>query len=68
MEECKSFSKALKHNGVKDFLKQHNLSVFGLLETKSDENRLFNILKGKFKGWKVSYNFNLHEGGQIIIV
>lgn len=41
----RGFSKALKHDGVKDFLKQHNLSVFALVETKLDENKLFDIMR-----------------------
>ncbi|KAI5681853.1 hypothetical protein M9H77_03081 [Catharanthus roseus] len=64
----RGFSKALKHNGVQYFLKQHNLSVFALLESKLDENKLFDIMRWKFKYWKVAHNFNLHEGGRILIL
>lgn len=61
----RGFAKALKHKEVGKFLKAHNVSVFGLLETKFAENRLFEVMKWKFLNWKVVHNFQLHKAGRI---
>ncbi|KAI5657391.1 hypothetical protein M9H77_26184 [Catharanthus roseus] len=63
----RGFSKALKHKEVYRFLKENNIPVLGILETKLDEGRLFDIVSWKFKEWKVVHNFREYDGGRIVI-
>ncbi|KAI5652780.1 hypothetical protein M9H77_29967 [Catharanthus roseus] len=45
-----------------------NVVGFGLLETKLEEGKLFDIMKWKFREWKVMYNFNMHAAGRMVII
>lgn len=64
----RGFSKALKQKEVGRFLKEHKVSVFGLLETKLEEGRLFDIMRWQFQNWHVVHNFHLHKAGRMAII
>lgn len=58
----------LKHNGVKHFIKVHQLDVICVLETKLNREKLEKIMLRKFKGWCQFNNFDLHYGGRILLL
>ncbi|KAI3450765.1 hypothetical protein Pfo_007430 [Paulownia fortunei] len=59
---------ALKQNGVLNLIKQENLDVIGVLETKLNQQKLQRILSNKFWGWNVMNNFQTHRGGRILVL
>lgn len=64
----RGFSKALKHKIVHSFLKEHQLALCALLETKLEENRLLEVMQWNFTSWKGVHNFEEHEAGRIAIL
>lgn len=57
----------LKQNGVKSFMKKHQVDVMGVLETKLNLVKLNRIYRNKFQGWEQLNNFPLHPAGRILV-
>lgn len=60
MVECGRVFKSRKYKEMGRLLKENKVAVFGLLETKLEDGRLFDIMKWKYLNWKVVHNFYLH--------
>lgn len=58
----------LTQNKVATLCKQHNLALFGLLETKLRADRMSSMLFNKFKNWESHCNHEVVDGGRIIIL
>lgn len=56
-----------KQGGVFDLIKKHDVSIFGLLETKMRTNTLREIMSNKFSSWVFVHNFDHHVGGRIVV-
>lgn len=41
--------------------------VFGLMEMRLEDGRLFEIMKWRFKDWKEVHNFHLHDVGRMVL-
>lgn len=64
----RGFNGPRTQDAVVRFLKKHCIDIIGILETKIDElEDLHHILLTKFSGWRASHNFDLIEGGRIVI-
>lgn len=48
--------------------RQHNISLFGLLETKLKLDKVHTFMKRKFKTWKWCSNLDVVCGGRILII
>lgn len=46
----RGFAKSLKHKSVLSLLNRSYVAVFGLVKTKFEEGKLFEIMRWKFKG------------------
>lgn len=64
----RGFSKTLKHKIVNTFLKEHDLALLALMETKLEDGKLFEIMQLHFAKWKVAHNFDEHEAGRMLIL
>ena len=64
----RGFNKPLKQNGVKSFIKKHQVDVMGVLETKLNLDKLARVLKNKFQGWVQINNFDTHAAGRILLL
>lgn len=53
---------------MSSLLKEQNLDILGLLETKLDEITLRSILHYKFRGWNQINNFDTHVAGRILVL
>lgn len=52
---------------VLNLTKKHDISIFGVLETKLKESNLGDMMKNKFGGWNYAHNFTHHPGGRIVV-
>lgn len=58
----------LTQNKVADLVRQHNLTIFGLVETKLMLDRIHSFMHRKFRDWSWCSNLNTVEGGRILIM
>lgn len=64
----RGFNSPRTYEAVSRLLKKHNIDVIGVMETKIEELAdLHQILINKFGGWRASHNFDLIEGGRIVV-
>lgn len=52
---------------VLNLIKKHDISIFGVLETKLKESNLGDMMKNKFGGWSYAHNFTHHPRGRIVV-
>lgn len=64
----RGFNGPLTQNKVVTMCRQHNLSIFGMLETKVPVDRLGGIMYRKFIDWKYHSNHEVVQGGRIVIL
>ncbi|KAK4422081.1 hypothetical protein Salat_2159100 [Sesamum alatum] len=62
------FNRPLKHNGVSHLIKNNQLCLLGILETKLAASAIPRILSRSFPGWCHSDNFHTIVGGRILII
>ncbi|KAK4432867.1 hypothetical protein Salat_1048900 [Sesamum alatum] len=62
------FSRPLKHNGVAHLIKNNQLCLLGILETKIAASAVPRILSRSFPGWCQVNNFDMINGGRILII
>lgn len=58
----------LTQNKVAALCKQHNISIFGMLETKTRSGKIGDIMHSKFRSWSFLTNHDLVDGGRIVII
>lgn len=58
----------LTQNKVVSLCRQHNISLFGLLETKMKLERVFVFMNNKFRGWNWFSNHHMAERGRILVI
>ena len=63
----RGLNKAKKQEEVARFISNHNISLFGLLETKVKRNNLGRLYQNICPGWCFTHNLDWHKGGRIII-
>lgn len=54
--------------GVRSLVKEHNIDIIGLLETKLNDARLRNFVRFRFRGWNQTNNFAIHGAGRILVL
>ncbi|KAK4438304.1 hypothetical protein Salat_0164700 [Sesamum alatum] len=64
----RGFNRPLKHNGVAHLIKNNNLCLLGILETKLAASTIPRILHRSFPGWCQANNFDMITGGRILII
>ncbi|XP_074297523.1 uncharacterized protein LOC141628258 [Silene latifolia] len=64
----RGFNKPIKHSEVNLFLKENNVDVLGLLETRVKSTKAKTILRSKFKRYKAFCNYNKHYNGRIWVL
>ncbi|XP_022846184.1 uncharacterized protein LOC111368907 [Olea europaea var. sylvestris] len=64
----RGLNRPLKQNGVRHFMKQHDVDVMGILETKLGELKLNRVMRNKFNGLMQVNNFLTHKAGRILIL
>ncbi|XP_022862530.1 uncharacterized protein LOC111382721 [Olea europaea var. sylvestris] len=64
----RGFNPPLKQNGVKEFMRRHEIDVMGILETKLNDFKLSRIIRNKFGGLSSANNFRHHKAGCILVL
>lgn len=64
----RGLNRPLTQNNVVQLSRQHNLSFFGLMETKLKLESVKHFMFRKFKGWKWCSNLDVVEGGRILLI
>ncbi|KAK4413653.1 hypothetical protein Salat_2778100 [Sesamum alatum] len=64
----RGFNRPLKHNGVAHLIKNNQLCLLGILETKLAASAIPRILSQSFPGWCQTNNFDTITGGRILII
>lgn len=57
-----------KQDEIRNLIKQKDISIFGVLETRLKATTLSNFMKNKFTNWKCAHNFDTFLGGRIVVV
>ncbi|XP_074271271.1 uncharacterized protein LOC141595200 [Silene latifolia] len=60
----RGFNCPIKHSEVRDYLKDNNIDILALLETRVKVNKAFKI-RTKFQNWSIMSNYNKHYNGRI---
>ncbi|XP_074293358.1 uncharacterized protein LOC141620364 [Silene latifolia] len=60
----RGFNSPIKHSEVRDYLKDNNIDILALLETRVKVNRALKIQK-KFQNWSIISNYNKHYNERI---
>lgn len=63
----RGFNGPLTQNIVASLCRQHNIAIFGILETKVAKDRIGGIMYRKFRGWNFHSNHGEVQGGRIVI-
>ncbi|XP_074291814.1 uncharacterized protein LOC141618618 [Silene latifolia] len=64
----RGFNKPVKHLEVLSFIKENNIDVLGLLETRVKKNKAHRILQSRFRRMNSFTNYNAHYNGRIWIL
>ncbi|KAK4402846.1 hypothetical protein Sango_1025300 [Sesamum angolense] len=64
----RGFNRPFKHNGVAHLIKNNQLCLLGILETKLATSAIPNIINRSFPGWCQANNFDAIAGGRILII
>ncbi|KAK4380971.1 hypothetical protein Sango_3012900 [Sesamum angolense] len=64
----RGFNRPLKHNGVAHLIKNNQLCLLGILETKLTTSAIARIINRTFPGWCQTNNFDVIVGGRILII
>ncbi|KAL0347780.1 UNVERIFIED_CONTAM: hypothetical protein Scaly_1794000 [Sesamum calycinum] len=64
----RGFNRPLKHNGVAHLIKNNQLCLLGILETKLATSAIARIINRTFPGWCQTNNFDVITGGRILII
>ncbi|XP_074301138.1 uncharacterized protein LOC141632490 [Silene latifolia] len=64
----RGFNKPIKHSEVTLFLKENNVDVLGLLETRVKSTKAKTIMRSKFKRYDAFCNYNKHYNGRIWVL
>ncbi|KAK4428296.1 hypothetical protein Salat_1129200 [Sesamum alatum] len=64
----RGFNQPLKHNGVSHLIKNNQLCLLGILETKLVASAIPHILNRSFSEWYQANNFDTIAGGRILII
>lgn len=68
LEHKVSLSLKQKLNGVRNLIRQHNIDMIGVLETKLNQEKIQRIMRKKFQGWLELNNFHTHRAGRILVL
>ncbi|KAK4382375.1 hypothetical protein Sango_2877800 [Sesamum angolense] len=66
--EREGFNRPLKHNGAAHLIKNNRFCLLGILETKLTTSAIAKIINRTFPGWCQTNNFDVIEGGRILII
>ncbi|KAL0440099.1 UNVERIFIED_CONTAM: hypothetical protein Slati_2492900 [Sesamum latifolium] len=64
----RGFNWPLKRNGVAHLVKDNQLCLLGILETKLTAPAITKILHRSFRGWCHTHNFDTIAGGRMLII
>lgn len=61
-------NKPLKGAWIAQFVKDNNIVVLGLLETRLTVDNLNKLMRNRFRGWKVTHNFDTIVNGRMALL
>lgn len=64
----RGFNKPLKQNGVLDHTRKNKVVIMGILESKLKQQRMKDIVRKKFRRWRIADNFQNNPNGHILII
>lgn len=64
----RGLNEPLTRNKVASLTRQHNVAIFGLLESKLKLDRVPSFMHRKFRDWKWCSNLEQIEGGRILVI
>lgn len=64
----RGLNRPLKQNGVVSLMRNQQVDIMGVLESKLSHQKLASVMKNKFKGKREVDNFYLHDAGRIIVL
>lgn len=64
----RSLNGRLTQNKVPALCKQHNIDIFGLLETKISKDKISDVMHWKFRKYNFYTNHDIVKGGRIVII
>ncbi|GFZ12866.1 hypothetical protein Acr_23g0012510 [Actinidia rufa] len=64
----RGFNKPLKQNGVLDHTRKNKVVIMGILESKLKQQRMKDIVRKKFRSWRIADNFQNNPTGRILII
>ena len=64
----RGLNKPLKQNGILNHVKKNKIVIMGILQTKIRKHRMMEIVRKKFRSWKITDNFHHSLNGRIMII
>lgn len=63
----RGLNKSLKQKSVRTFLDTHHIDIFGILESKLNQNSLDSMMRIRFHDMQALHNFDFSSKGRILI-